>query len=141
MPVVAESVVGARRGGDKSEDMERGPDTDELVNVLVGDAERARYGLGERGPEGAEAFLECDLSSKNAIRSPARLPGGGATSEDDRECLEGEAGVARIAAENACEVGRVFSVRSVIVLRRTRSAADMLEKGPRPVEAYEVVGV
>lgn len=110
---------------------------------------RLKYGLGERGPPGAEGVREWAVagdavrSSKNAMRSPARRPTGlslpappSPGSVEERACGEGGASVLRCAErrsasagtverrglEKACEVGREPpSVRSEMVLRMRQS--------------------
>lgn len=107
----------------------------------------AKYGEGDLGPVGTLVVLVCPCavsvedavrSSKNAIRSPARLPGGGASagSVDERRCGEPPKKAERLKvvgpsalclaaapAENECEVGREdgFSVLSEIVLKILQS--------------------
>lgn len=80
------------------------------------------YGLGERGPIGTDAFLECPrrgpvitgdatLSSKNAINSPAREPG---VAGRGREGVSGgfRAGsVAALACTECADEGSRFAER------------------------------
>lgn len=127
----------------------------------------AKYGLGERGPAGADVVLVCPpregLSlappSKNAIKSPARRPGGGSAVDSvaERACGDGETApppstADRLSASECPLIGRepgspelgllfvLSSVRSVIVLSLLRSASILavvvvvvVDIGPVPV--------